>query len=99
MHPCCRLAVSLVPSELAADVDVEGFVRSCYFYVSVLRFQYAPAPGEDLDAVSQSRWATALQQHGYRGTVIFRPRTGETDRLSEVCARIDHWAELYAGTP
>jgi len=96
MHPRCRLALDVVPSELADGFVVEEFVRSCYFQAGGVRFHYDPSLGESPDPESQAEWAAALHRHGFRGPVVFRPRVTGEAMIAEACAGIDAWAELYS---
>jgi len=96
MHPCCRLALDFFPAEVPPDHDLEELIRSCCFHVGVVRFHYTPSLGETLDAASQARWAKLLQQHGYKGAVVFCPNVTEEDGIATACEKIDQWAEAYA---
>lgn len=96
MHPACRLAVNLVPADLPGDFDISAFVRSCTFHLGVLRFHYAPALGDVLDSVALDAWHEVLQQHGFRGSLVFCPRAAGDTGIGEACARIDRWATRKA---
>ena len=95
MHPCCRLALNVVPAECGPGFDVQEFVRSCYFHIGVVRFHYDPQLGENLGDDAQREWAAALRSHGFRGAVVFCPKLTDDDAIPRACERIDAWAELY----
>ena len=96
MNPCCRLAVNLVPSDFPQDFELRNFIRSCYFNIGIVRFHYDPALGENLTMDTQAEWAAVLQNHGFKGGVVFCPRVSGPDGIATACSQIDQWAALYS---
>jgi len=99
MHPCCRLALDLVPGELPHPAEVEKMLRTVCFNTGLVRLHYQPSAGEQLDPASQAQWSTALQKHGFKGGVVYCPRLGSEEAIAAVAAQIDAWAAAFAPVP
>jgi hypothetical protein len=99
MHPCCRLALDLVPAELTGSDGADAVLRAVGFNTGLIRLHYQPAAGEQLDPASQARWATALNQHGFKGGVVYCPRVTSEEAIRGAAAQIDAWAAAFAPGP
>lgn len=99
MHPCCRLALDLVPAELSGPEEVETILRAVCFNTGLVRLHYQPAVGEQLEPASQAQWAAALNRHGFKGGVVYCPRVGSEEAIGAAAAQIDAWAAAFASAP
>lgn len=96
MHPNCKYAVDIFPSELPVDFDIPQFLRQCGYQMGVIRFNYEPMVGEGFEPGQDEAWARVLQRHAFRGGVVFRPRNVKTaDAMERVCGQADQWANTF----
>jgi len=97
MHAKCRFRVDAYPSQISPDFDVADFVRSFYLHAGVVRLNWAPSVGEDLDGIEATTWTNALARHGFRGELVFSPSgLTELDRIRRACAEIDGFSARLA---
>lgn len=93
MHPDCRLALTVFPSELPTDFAVREAIRPVAFQLGLVQFSYEPMLGETIRPEVLRQWLTALRWHGYRGLVVFRPVLTDESWVEPVCERLDRLIE------
>ena len=73
MHPSCGVAAELFPEELDAREAPADVLKAVYPHLAVLRLHYDPALGIRLREDFHARWANCLQEHSFRGVLVFAP--------------------------
>ncbi len=93
MHPACRLAVNLFPSELPPGFDLPTVLRDCFFHLESLRIHLAADAAAEV--TRHTRWATDLHRHGFRGAVVFCAQASSPEGIAAACGDIRTLADLY----
>jgi hypothetical protein len=86
------LALDVVLSDLAEDLDIEALLRECSAHLMLVRLHFRWRWGESPTAATWERWCNALRHHSGRLGVVFCPTALPLAAATVLLADVERWS-------